>query len=302
MTSAYPNAEGHHPGNGHPQWSQSYYFNFYDARNRAGGFMRIGLLETLAQSNMVFVLFRDSLPCYYRIRAAAPYTRERLDTGVEVAGLRLTCVEPLHKAKLDFADSDFSMNLTFEGLCPMADSIAMARDDAGALAQEIAAAHLEGPGRVRGTLRLRETELEINGTGFRDVSWGVRNWEALGHYRLSWPVFENGLAFAGIHATTLEGHGVYMRMLYDGEQWRTVKELDDVVDFADDAMTVQSLAWRYRDGLDRDWRYTARPLFRAFIPFDGFMLSENMMEYRLADGTLGYGLCECGFRLPWRPS
>jgi hypothetical protein len=26
-----------------------------------------------------------------------------------------------------------------------------------------------------------------------------------------------------------------------------------------------------------------------------------MMEFRLADGTVGYGLSEGGFRLPWNP-
>ncbi|MBI5505166.1 MAG: hypothetical protein HY899_10225 [Deltaproteobacteria bacterium] len=263
--------------------------------------MRIGLLETLRHSNMVLVLFRDAVPCYYRIRAAAPYAGKHLDTGVEVAGLRLACMEPLRKASLKFADGDFAMNLTSQGLCPMADSIAMTSGEAGSLAHEVAAAHLEGPGTVRGTLRLRDAELEIDGTGFHEVSWGVRNWEALSHYRLSWPVFDNGLAFAGIHATTRQGQDVYMRMLYHGKQWRAVCELDDVVEFADDTMTVKSLAWRYRNDLERNWHYTARPLFRVFIPFDGFLLSESMMECRLADGTIGYGLCECGFRLPWQP-
>ncbi len=299
MTDALQNAEGHHPANDQLHWSQSYYFNFYDPQNRAGGFMRIGLLENLKQSTMVLVLFQDGKPSYYRIRGASPYTSDRLDAGVEVAGLRLASIEPLKKAKLEFADNDFSMSLTFEGLCPMADAIAMTRNEAGTLAQEIAAAHLEGPGRVTGTLRLRGPGIEVNGTGFRDISWGVRNWEALGHYRLSWPVFANGLAFAGIHATTVQGQSVYMRMLYDGTDWRAVRELEDRVEFADDGMTVRSLHWRYRDSLDRTWEYSAKPIFRAFIPFDGFFLSENMMEYRLADGTIGYGLCECGFRLPW---
>ncbi|MBI5506892.1 MAG: hypothetical protein HY899_19060 [Deltaproteobacteria bacterium] len=301
MTPAYANAEAHHAGNGHPQWSQSYYFNFYDPRSRAGGFMRIGLLETAGQSNMILVLFRDGRPCYYRIREAAPYTSDRLDRGVEVAGLRLVSLQPSQKAKLEFADNDFTMNLAFEGLCPMADAIAMTHNEAGALAQGFAAAHLEGPGKVSGTIRLRESEIEVNGTGFRDVSWGVRNWETLDHYCVSWPVFDNGLAFAGLTATTVQGQRVYMKMLYDGGQWRAVQELDDVVEFSDDELTVKSLRWRYRDSLDREWEYTARPLFRVFVPFDGFLLTEHMMEYRLADGTIGYGLCECGFRLPREP-
>jgi hypothetical protein len=299
MESLYSNAEGHHPANDHPKWSQSYYFNFYDPREVVGGFFRIGLLENLGQSNVWVVLFKDGKPAYSRLCAASPYTPGRMDNGVEVAGLRFASVEPLRKARLEFADNDFSMNLAFDALHPMADAIAMTRNEAGSLRQEIAAAHLEGPGRVSGTLSLRGKDIHVNGTGFRDISWGVRNWEALSHYRLSWPVFANGIAFAGVHATTVERRSVYMKMFHDGREWRPVGELEDGIEFADDGMTVRSLHWRFRDDLGRPWEYSGKPVFRMFFPCDGVLLTEHMMEYRLADGTIGYGVCECGFRLPW---
>lgn len=298
MNFPYVGAEGHRPADAHRQWSQSYYFNFYDPGKCVGGFMRIGLLENLRQSNMAFILFRDGSPAYYRICGQSPYTHDRMDAGLEVAGLRFAAIEPLKKARLQFDEGGFAMNLTFEGLCPMADSIALTRTAAGALAGEIAAAHLEGPGRVRGTVRLRGTEIEIDGTGFRDISWGVRNWEALDSYRLSWPVFADGSAFALIHATTVTGQNVYMKMSYDGREWRPVGDLDDSTEFADDGMTVRSLRWRFRDNLDRAFEYRGKPIFRAFVPFDGMLLTEHMMEYRLAGGTIGYGVFECGFRLP----
>lgn len=299
MESPYRNAEGHHPANDHPKWSQSYYFNFFDPSNNVGGFLRIGLLENAGLSNVWVVLFKDGKPAYNRICAASPYTSGRMDTGVEVAGLRFSTIVPLRSARLGFSDDDLSMDLAFECIHPMADAIAMARNEAGALLQTIAAAHLEGPGRVRGTLNLRGSRIDVDGTGFRDISWGVRTWEALRDYRLSWPLFGNGIAFAGVHATTVDGKSHYMKMFHDGRKWGGVGELDDGVEFADDGMTVASLHWRFKDGLGKPWEYSGRPIFRAFIPVDGFLVSENMMEYRLADGTVGYGVCECGFRLPW---
>lgn len=299
MESMYTGAEGHHPANDNPKWSQSYYFNFYDPAKGVGGFLRIGLLENAKLSNAWVVLFKDGKPAYNRICAASPYTSDRMDTGVEVAGLRFTSVTPLQKARLGFSDGDLTMDLLFESIHPMADAIAMARNEAGALLQTVAAAHLEGPGRVRGTLNLRGSRIDVDGTGFRDISWGVRNWEALRQYRLSWPLFANGIAFAAVHATTVDRQSVYLKMFHDNREWMEVGGLEDGVEYAADGMTVTSLHWKFRDRLDRAWEFSGRPIFRAFIPVDGFLVSENMMEYRLADGTIGYGVCECGFRLPW---
>lgn len=299
MASPYHNAEGHHPANDHPKWSQSYYFNFFDPSNGVGGFLRIGVLENLRQSNAWVVLFMGGRPAYNRICAASLYTSDRMDTGIEVAGLRFSAVVPLQTARLGFSDDDLAMDLMFESIHPMADAIAMARNEAGALLQTIAAAHLEGPGTVRGTLNLRGSRIDVNGTGFRDISWGVRTWEALRKYRLSWPLFGNDIAFAGVHATTVDGKSHYLKMFHDGKEWMGVGELDDGVEFTDDGMTVASLRWRFKDRNGTAREFSGRPIFRAFIPVDGFLVSENMMEYRLADGTVGYGVCECGFRLPW---
>lgn len=299
MEALYAGMEGYLPGEGQRQWSQSFYFNFYDPARRVGGFMRIGLLENLGQSNMFYVLFRDGKPAYSRICGQSPYTRGRMDTGLEVAGLRFSAVEPLRKARMRFDEGDFAMDLAFEALCPMADAIAMTRTEAGALTREIATAHLEGPGRVRGTVRLRGGEIPIDGAGFRDISCGVRNWEGLSRYRLSWPIFADGTAAALIHATSVASQDAYLKMFFDGAEWRPVAEIDDPVEFADDGMTVRALEWRFRDSLDRTCRYRGTPIFRAFIPFDGMLLSEHMMEYRRTDGTIGHGVCECGFRLPW---
>ena len=46
--------------------------------------------------------------------------------------------------------------------------------------------------------------------------------------------------------------------------------------------------------------FNGKPLFRWMFPFDTFVFTEQMMEWTLADGTLGYGMVECGFNFPWR--
>ena len=46
---------------------------------------------------------------------------------------------------------------------------------------------------------------------------------------------------------------------------------------------------------------TGKPLFRWLYPLDTFVLCEQLVEFRLEDGTVGHGLYETGYRLPWEP-
>ncbi|MBF7084319.1 hypothetical protein IT084_15300 [Desulfallas sp. Bu1-1] len=93
-----------------------------------------------------------------------------------------------------------------------------------------------------------------------------------------------------------------MKMVYDGKKWLQLREVEDNIEFSEDGMTVKSLHYRLWDSNDKLWEYTAKPNFNYMIPIDGFLSSMNWMEYRLSDGTIGYGTCECGFRLPWDES
>src|SRR3546814_6758455 len=69
--------------------------------------------------------------------------------------------------------------------------------------------------------------------------------------------------------------------------------------FEDDDITMRTGEWQVTDADGDTHEFTSRRIFRWTFPFDTFVVTEHMMEYRLADGTLGYGLGECGFRLPW---
>lgn len=93
-----------------------------------------------------------------------------------------------------------------------------------------------------------------------------------------------------------------MKMVYDGKEWLQVREVEDNIEFAEDGMTVKSLHYRFWDSNNKLWEYTAKPFYTFMIPVDGFLVAMNWLEYRLGDGTVGYGPCECGFRLPWDES
>lgn len=300
MNSHYAKFEGYIPHDDNPRWGQSYYYNFYDPKTRIGAFVRLGLLENQDEANTWFVVFKDGQPLFNRNNLNLPYTKDRPATGVEAGGMRIEALVPLKKTRITFQARDFSAEFVWDERHPMEDCIAKSKDEDGSFARELCHIHLEGISRISGHIVSRGERTEVDGSGFRDISAGPRNWDAVSTYRLAWPVFENGMAFAGVHGIATNGASAYMKMFNDGERWLGIKSIEDDQVVGDDGFTVAGANWRFVDELGRKFEFTAKPVFRCFFPADTFLLCDQLMEFRLGDGTIGYGLYENGYRLPWQ--
>lgn len=301
MTATNLDPEGYCPANDHPDWNQSFYFNFYDPAQKTGGFIRVGILENRNEANLWFVFFRDGRPLFTRLNMNLPYTPDRLAGGVTLAGVTLKALEPLKSASVTFDEASFKVDLAWDAILPMTDSIELSAGGADdGFAKEISHYHPEGTCRVSGTITLRDgEEIAIDGKGFRDLSFGPRNWDYMRHYRLAWPIFDNGLSIVAVHGFTTEGSDAWMRMVGKDGKWIGVTDIEDRNVFEVDEMTIQSMHWKVTDADGDMHEFIGKPLFRWFFPFDTFVVAEHMMEYTLADGTKGYGLGECGYRFPW---
>ena len=299
MSSAYAKFEGLIPGDGNPYWNQSYYYQLYDPKAKVAALIRIGFLENQRETNTWFIFFKDGRPIFNRANMNLPYSFDRPENGVKVAGMYVHAVEPLKKTRILFSGKDFSVDLSWDELHPLCDAIAMTHSDY-TFSREVAHIHLEGTSRITGHIIHRGERIEIDGTGFRDIAAGPRNWDTMKYYRLAWPVFENGTAFCGVRAISTTNENSYMRMYHDGEKWLRVKQIEEKQTFSEDTFSVASGVWKFVDEKDHKYEFTCKPLLRWFFPLDTFYMCEQIMEYRLTDGTVGYGLAENGFRLPWK--
>jgi len=283
------------------KWSQSFYFNFYDRKQKTGGFFRIGVYENLKEINCFAIFFRDGKPLFTRLNMNMPYTHDRLDPGMTVAGITMKSTKSQQTAIVKVEAEDFHAELEWDLIHPMGDSVALSKNGSDdAIARELTYAHPEGFCYVKGDIRLRTGEvITIDDKGFRDLSAGPRNWTGLIHYRLAWPIFDNGMACVAVHGITEKGDS-YMKILHDGERWLAIDKVEETITYEEDEMTLKHSYWKLTDELGRVWEFTGKPLFRWQFPFDSFNFIEQMMEYRLADGTVGYGMSELGFSFPWR--
>lgn len=299
MSAAYEKFEGYIPTDGTPHWNQSYYYMAYDPAHKLGLFVRIGIQETRGDSNSWLVVFQDGLPIFTRTNINLPYTSARPLGGITISGMHVEAEIPLKKTRLTFDSPDFSVDLVWDELHPLEDAIALTHDTESAFARGIAHIHLEGTATITGHVTLRGVRTAFNGTGFRDIAAGPRNWDSLLHYRLAWPVFENNTVFAGVHGYSTGLHEAYMRMYHDGTKWNRVTHIDDQMEFAENKTSVVSAHWKFTDEQGRSFEFTGKPLFTWLFPLDTYVLCEQLMEYTLTDGTKGYGLYETGYRLPW---
>ena len=299
MTHPYEKFEGLVSGDGNHNWGQSYYYQFYDPKSRTAGLIRVGLLENHREANTWLILFQDGLPIFNRVNMNLPYTHDRPANGLKIAGMYIHAVEPLKKTRILFSNKDFSMELCWDELHPLQDAIAIAQGDQE-FPKEMAHIHLEGTSRVTGYLVHRGTRIDVDGTGFRDIAAGPRNWDYLKHYRLAWPVFTDGTAFAGVRAVSMAGDNSYMRMYHDGQKWLRVTDIQEQQTYAEDIFSVASAHWKWTVDDGKSYEMTCKPLLRWFFSLDTFIMCEQVMEYRTSDGRVGYGLYENGYRLPWK--
>ncbi|WP_018990659.1 DUF7064 domain-containing protein [Aromatoleum toluclasticum] len=299
MNPDYLKFEGLVPGDGNYNWNQSYYYQLYDPKTRVGALIRVGLHENHRESNTWFIFFKDGLPIFNRVNMNLPYTYDRPANGIKIAGMYIHAVEPLKRTRILFSGKDFSVDLSWEELHPLQDAIAIARGDKE-FPREMAHIHLEGTSRVTGHVVHRGERTEIDGKGFRDIAAGPRNWDHLQHYRLAWPVFEDGTAFAGVHSFSTTGETAYMRMYHDGSAWSRVTDIKEKQSYAEDTFSIASAQWSWTDEKNRSFEMTCKPLLRFFFSLDTFIMCEQIMEYRTNDGRIGYGLYENGYRLPWK--
>jgi hypothetical protein len=179
-----------HPVGSDKAWSESYYFNFYDADQGVGMFTRMGLRPNDGWCDALHVVYAGGK------RVAFTYAREALPEmtdRLQVGGLTLTRGEPFKRWTVaydgpaqDIADpavlitrrrergegwftpTRLDMSVEFEAL---GEPFYTAEGTHG---------HFEQPGRVHGKVALGNDTWDVAGFGVRDKSWGPRTWASGG--------------------------------------------------------------------------------------------------------------------------
>lgn len=281
--------EERHQAEDHPLWSESHYFFFYDGEHQNGGFIRIGLQETVNKSNVWCLLIRRGRKAYKRLLFDLPLDNATLAEGVTAGGATVQVLEPLKRVRLAFTDGNTNLDLVFDAFHPVKQ---LGGGGGGLdLPKNMASSHYEQCHVVRGSFCVKGEQFHFDGTGARDHSWGIRDWAGLKGWIAVWPVFGEDLGFSCGRVYVPQGGPLKLGFLYDGKQNQEIAESALTVAFAEDGHTPLSAAVTLRGEHGMAVDITGRLIANFALGFDCNILNEAMFEYRWAE-RVGYGMCE----------
>jgi hypothetical protein len=187
----------HEPG-ADEHWQESYYFNWADREGRSFGLARWGYNPAARKIDGVLLSMRDGQPEFIYPAVGIDMGDAELpgaEYGLRANRLSFTMREPLARWHIGLSGRD-GVDLTWTAFHEPHDyhdglkALGAADEDLA-----LAPAHFEQCGSVRGTVRLGGREVEIDGLGHRDKSWGLRDWNAITGWEWLSAQFGEDLAF-----------------------------------------------------------------------------------------------------------
>ncbi len=185
--------EFNHENTGEPNFNESMYFNFFDASQRLGGFLRIGNRPNEGHAETTVCLFRPDRSVVFNFKRAVIPSNDRFDAGgirfeverpferlrIAYAGKACALADPLamRDPRRAFADNPFvpvEVDLEIRSVGPAAGGAPeVAEPNPSEL--EFARGHYEQHHRATGRIEIDGAGVDFDGFGLRDHSWGPRS-------------------------------------------------------------------------------------------------------------------------------
>jgi hypothetical protein len=316
-----PRDEYMHDTLGASNFNESMYFNFYDAKLRVGGFVRLGNRPNEHYAEQTTCIYLPDGRVGFMFQRPEITHNERFDAG----GCAFSVVTPFeelratYKGKLVLLERPEEManpreafkenpwtvaelDLNFRGLSPMYGGEPV-DDDGNPLAHsgsDFAKGHYEQHVGVRGRVEVGDQVWEIDGYGLRDHSWGPRFWQAPWWYR--WLTGNCGEDF-GFMLSIIAGRDGKRRrggIIYEDGQYKRVRHCTIKTGWSGDDIYHQTIdAVATTD----ERSYTIRGEVLSLIPLrnrrkkeDGesmmTRISEGLTQWQIEGVGTGYGLSE----------
>jgi hypothetical protein len=311
-----------HPNTGEANFNESAYFNFYDPRERLGGFVRLGNRPNEGYAEMTLCLY---LPDG---RVAFMFKRPQIADNAkhEAGGMRFVTRTPMQEHAIEYEGSCLLLARPLALLDPKAAFsagpyaratvalryralsdvqggeprlerdgvwVSAAREKAG---QEFARGHLEQHGHAQGTITVDGTTWTVDGPGLRDRSWGPRYWQGPDHYRWLTMNFGTDAGIAAAMTAQRDGRRVCGGYVFEaGTSVRHVRGVEVESEFVGEERLHGALVARLTlaDGAPLEVRGRVLRMVPLRNRREGVTtrIAEGLTEWRWGD-RVGYGWSE----------
>jgi len=195
-----------HPVSEDPSHNESMFFNFFDAGQQIGGFVRIGNRINEGHAEMTFCMFLPNGDVLLQ------WSKPKIDSNAafDAAGLKFAVLEPGRRFRVTYSapavrlkdpyemkdpgkalrgnpSCEAKLDLQITAMGPMIGSAA--GDPKTAVIFLDGVGHYQQALSARGTLRAGSDEWNLSAVGVRDHSWGRRVWSRIYRDRSLWLSF-----------------------------------------------------------------------------------------------------------------
>jgi hypothetical protein len=237
-----PADEFMHENTGESNYNESMYFNFFDAEQRRGGFLRLGNRPNEGHAEMTVCLYEPDGSVLFNFKR--PEIRD--NAAFEAGGARFQVEKPFERLairyegkacqlarplemsdpKSAFQNNPFvevRLDLAIAGVGPMFGGERTGA--ASAHEMEFAKGHYEQHHRATGHVEIGGQRFAFDGLGLRDHSWGPRYWQAPAWYRWLTANFGDDLGFMASIVASKDGTETRGGFLHRGKELVLVKDV-----------------------------------------------------------------------------
>jgi len=299
----HPHDVGHEP-----TWSESTYFNFHDPKSGLAGFSRIGQRPNEGTADATLFLFLPGGGAVAVLEreprkdvSLAPVGGINHERRVVLERWRLRCsakgLGVAHAVDMAMQGSSAGSvvavhtDLGFVACMPPFGTSGRRQRtaEASASAAAVAAGHFEQACRVRGTVRIGDQRIDVDGLGLRDRSWGPRDWSAPWGWRWFSMPFSEDFAI-GVHTVLFPGHEVQAGWVWrDG---RTIKMKGFTLNTTFDGKLHRSLTIEATDVEGSVYKIAGEVGPIIPLQIGSTRVHEGLTRFTLDDGREATGLAE----------
>jgi len=275
-------------------WNESYYFNLFDPKNGVTSFMRIGNKPNKDEKSVFFFVMskkgvfgiRNTEKCDEHHMQCSGLRFEEKD-----GGYKLTYNGPLFDVSKEPVPIMSSMDIDWIPVNPLMDYHDCVDAHGAELSAKTASEHFEQFGVVKGTIRIGDDVFEVEATGERDKSEGVRDWGSPKMWLWLNSVYGTDLGWNATKLSTQMGD-VDAGFVGTKDSNDPIVKID--IDIGYDGNIPASYTMTMNGKSGKSYRIEGKILQHAQLPMQGskdMMLIETISQTTY-EGRVGFGIAE----------